>query len=48
MMTAVLAAKNINGENFNLWQVNTDAEYHEEGSGDDQNSGRMVPRRAAA
>ncbi|MDT7781469.1 MAG: hypothetical protein QOC99_3981 [Acidobacteriota bacterium] len=31
MMTAVLAAKNILGANHDLWQVNTDLEYQEEG-----------------
>jgi len=31
MMTAVLAARNIDGDHFDLWKVNTDAEYHEEG-----------------
>jgi protoporphyrinogen oxidase len=30
MMTAMLAAKNLQGGTFNLWNVNTDAEYHEE------------------
>jgi protoporphyrinogen oxidase len=33
MMTAVLAAKNILGANHDLWQLNTDPEYQEEGSG---------------
>ena len=33
MMTAVLAARNILGlGQFDPWKVNTDAEYHEEGS----------------
>ena len=32
MMTAFLCVKNITGEgNFDQWQVNSDAEYHEEG-----------------
>lgn len=31
MMTALLAARNIDGAKYNLWQVNTDAEYHEAG-----------------
>ena len=30
MMTAMLAVKNLQGGNFDLWKVNTDAEYHEE------------------
>ncbi len=38
MMTAVLAAKNINGQQFDLWKVNTDAEYHEEGDGSEDHS----------
>jgi protoporphyrinogen oxidase len=29
MMTAMLAARNIQGENFDCWKVNTEAEYHE-------------------
>jgi protoporphyrinogen oxidase len=31
MMTAMLAARNIQGENFDCWKVNTEAEYHEAG-----------------
>jgi protoporphyrinogen oxidase len=31
MMTAMLAAKNIQGAHFDCWQVNTEAEYHEAG-----------------
>jgi protoporphyrinogen oxidase len=31
MMTALLAARNILGGDYDPWQVNTDAEYHEEG-----------------
>lgn len=30
MLTAMLAVRNILGENFDLWAVNTDPEYHEE------------------
>jgi len=30
MMTALLAARNIDGGHYDCWQVNTDAEYHEE------------------
>ena len=44
MMTAMLAAKNLTGGRFNLWQVNTDAEYHEESTGEDK-SGRLTPAR---
>lgn len=44
MMTAMLAAKNIQGEGFNLWKVNTDAEYHEEESNNE--SGRRIPTKA--
>jgi protoporphyrinogen oxidase len=32
MMTALLAARNIDGGHYDCWQVNTDAEYHEAGS----------------
>ena len=34
MMTALLAARNLTGSQFDLWQVNTDAEYHEEAAED--------------
>jgi protoporphyrinogen oxidase len=32
MLTAVLAARNIMGAHYNLWNINVDAEYHESGS----------------
>ena len=32
--------------NFNLWNVNGDAEYHEEGEVDDK-TGRQVPEQVA-
>jgi protoporphyrinogen oxidase len=44
MMTAILAVRNLEGGRFNLWNVNTDAGYHEEGSEDDR-TGRRVPER---
>ncbi len=44
MMTALLAVRNLQGGQFNLWNVNTDAEYHEEGPRNDQ-AGRLVPER---
>jgi len=43
MMTALLAARNLDGASYNVWQVNTDAEYHEEGTQQDA-VGRLVPR----
>lgn len=47
MMTALLAVKNLTGGSFNLWNVNTDAEYHEEArQGGD--GGRTMPQRADA
>ncbi len=30
MLTAIYASKNINGANYNLWEVNEEQEYHEE------------------
>lgn len=46
MMTALLAVKNLEGSAFNLWNVNTDAEYHEEvRSAEGDGAGRAVPRR---
>jgi protoporphyrinogen oxidase len=47
MMTAILAVRNLEGATFNLWNVNTDAEYQEESSGDDM-SGRQVPGRISS
>lgn len=45
MMTAILAAKNLTGGSYNLWQVNTDAEYHEEAGADElRKAGRQVPQ----
>jgi protoporphyrinogen oxidase len=32
MLTAMLAARNILGAHYDLWQVNVDSDYHEEGS----------------
>ncbi len=32
MLTAVLAARNIQGGRYDLWNVNVDKEYHEEGA----------------
>ena len=45
MMTALLAARNILGlGRYDTWKVNTDAEYHEEGSeADAAPNGPMVP-----
>jgi protoporphyrinogen oxidase len=45
MMTALLCARNILGLGvYDPWQVNTDAEYHEEQHGSDDRTGRAVPR----
>jgi protoporphyrinogen oxidase len=46
MMTALLAARNLNGAAYDLWKVNTDAEYHEEGGGE-ETRGRRTPRALA-
>ena len=43
MLAALLAAQNILGETWDPWKVNTDAEYHEEASADDDLAGRAVP-----
>jgi protoporphyrinogen oxidase len=32
MLTAILAARNILGANYDLWQVNVDSDYHEAGA----------------
>jgi protoporphyrinogen oxidase len=42
MMTGLLAARNILGGRFDVWKVNSDAEYHEEGEVTD--AARAVPR----
>jgi protoporphyrinogen oxidase len=42
MMTGLLAARNILGGQFDVWKVNSDAEYHEEG--EVQDSARALPR----
>ena len=42
MMTGLLAARNILGARFDVWKVNSDAEYHEEGEVED--AARSVPR----
>jgi len=44
MMTALLAARNILGETWDPWNVNTDAEYHEEHRADHNTAGRAVPK----
>jgi hypothetical protein len=44
MMTALLSAKNILGEDWDPWKVNTDAEYHEEFQDGHDTAGRAVPR----
>ena len=43
MMTAFLAARNLKGEKWNVWDVNTDAEYHEGGESSASSAGRQVP-----
>ncbi len=48
MMTAMLAVRNLEGGEFNLWNVNADAEYHEEASPNDATGRRMPERRAPA
>jgi protoporphyrinogen oxidase len=44
MMTAILAVKNLQGGHYNLWNVNTDAEYQEEVHGIDASGGRLMPQ----
>jgi len=45
MMTAFLAVENLKGGHYNLWNVNSDAEYHEETSG--RESGDPIVRKPA-
>lgn len=44
MMTAMLAVQNIMGANFDLWQVNADAEYHEAGESVGEDEFRAISR----
>jgi hypothetical protein len=44
MMTALLAARVICGEEWDPWKVNTDAEYHEEEYEGADTAGRLVPK----
>jgi hypothetical protein len=46
MMTGLLAARNILGGHFDVWKVNSDAEYHEEG--EVQDSARKIPKPVSA
>jgi len=48
MMTALLAARNLSGANYNVWKVNTDAEYHEEADERQDRTGRLVPEKISA
>ena len=46
MLTGVYAARNIMGEAYDVWSVNTEQEYHEEGRASEVASGdRLVPVR---
>jgi protoporphyrinogen oxidase len=47
MMAALLAARNLMGESWDPWKVNTDAEYHEEARPGDDTAGRKVPGKTA-
>jgi hypothetical protein len=51
MLTAILAVRNLLGGRYDLWNVNVDAEYHEEGAAISEeeiaameNSQPLVPR----
>ena len=44
MMTAMLAVQNIMGANYDLWQVNADAEYHETGESVSEDEFRAIFR----
>jgi len=45
MMAALLAARNLLGEQWDPWKVNTDAEYHEELRDDHDTAARTTPQR---
>jgi hypothetical protein len=42
MLTAMLAVKNILGENHDLWAVNVEEEYHEEVSEPEESEQRTI------
>jgi protoporphyrinogen oxidase len=42
MLTAIYAARNLSGANYDLWDVNVDGEYHEEAK-PRRNADRLVP-----
>jgi len=44
MMTGLMAARNIMGASYDLWRVNSDAQYLEEDSGIEEGL-RLVPRK---
>lgn len=49
MLTGVYAARNITGEQLDVWAVNTENEYHEEGRVARLNVGdRLIPARVSA
>jgi len=50
MLTGIYAARNILGEKFDVWSVNTETEYHEESSAPESSmdSSRMVPTRVTS
>jgi len=54
MMTAMLCVENIlaDAKRYDLWQVNSDAEYHEQGSAAAEETNgsalRLVPNRVVA
>jgi hypothetical protein len=43
MLTAIYAARNILGDNQDVWSVNTDLAYHEEDLVGKSREDRMVP-----
>ncbi|HJY83825.1 MAG TPA: NAD(P)/FAD-dependent oxidoreductase [Candidatus Binatia bacterium] len=48
MLTGVYAARNLVGEHYDVWSVNTEMEYHEEGRATETQGGdRLVPVRVA-
>lgn len=43
MLTGVYAARNIFGGNYDVWSVNTEMEYLENGKTEEYRPGRLVP-----
>ena len=44
MLTAIYAARNVFGSDFDVWEVNLDAEHHETGASSERSSQQLIPQ----